>query len=275
MIRYLINTARPLIFSTAPPPPAVAGALAALELLGSGPTACERLKANARVLRRALADEGFPVPRTARCTSCRSSSASERAAMRLCQAGDRARRVRTGDPPADGRAGELAAAAHGDGLPHPRRAASCGTRARPGGAARIGLDPRRSARRCGACDAERRAGPDVERHGRDRGAASPADGAEARAIRRPLRPRTRARTRVEEPARATPSAPSAPFDIERETRRHPRGLALAADGRAAARVRGLLVTGTDTGVGKTHPERRADRGDGGRGRAGQARTSRS
>jgi 8-amino-7-oxononanoate synthase len=61
MVRYLINTARSLIFSTAPPPPAVAGALAALELLRERPHRVERLRSNARVLRRALAAEGFPV----------------------------------------------------------------------------------------------------------------------------------------------------------------------------------------------------------------------
>ena len=61
MVRYLINTARSLIFSTAPGPPAVAGALAALELLAERPHRVERLRSNARVLRRALADEGFPV----------------------------------------------------------------------------------------------------------------------------------------------------------------------------------------------------------------------
>jgi 8-amino-7-oxononanoate synthase len=61
MVRYLLNTARSLIFSTAPPPPAVAGALAALELLRERPHRVERLRSNARVLRRALAAEGFPV----------------------------------------------------------------------------------------------------------------------------------------------------------------------------------------------------------------------
>jgi glycine C-acetyltransferase/8-amino-7-oxononanoate synthase len=61
MIRYLINTARSLIFSTAPPPPAVAGALAALDLLRQRPHRMERLRSNARALRRALAEEGFPV----------------------------------------------------------------------------------------------------------------------------------------------------------------------------------------------------------------------
>jgi 8-amino-7-oxononanoate synthase len=62
MIRYLLNTARSLIFSTAPPPPAVAGALAALELLRERPHRVQRLRSNARVMRRALAAEGFPVP---------------------------------------------------------------------------------------------------------------------------------------------------------------------------------------------------------------------
>lgn len=61
MIRYLVNTARSLIFSTAPGPPAVAGALAALELVQERPHRMERLRSNARVLRRALAEEGFPV----------------------------------------------------------------------------------------------------------------------------------------------------------------------------------------------------------------------
>jgi 8-amino-7-oxononanoate synthase len=61
MIRYLINTARSLIFSTAPGPPAVAGALAALELLQERPHRVERLRAAARTLRKALVTEGFPV----------------------------------------------------------------------------------------------------------------------------------------------------------------------------------------------------------------------
>ena len=63
-IRYLINTARPLIFSTAPPPPAIAGALAALELLEERPHRVQRLRSNARVLRRALTREGLPAQDT-------------------------------------------------------------------------------------------------------------------------------------------------------------------------------------------------------------------
>ena len=61
MVRYLVNCARPLIFSTAPAPPAAAGALAALELLQERPHRVERLRSHARTLRRALAAEGFPV----------------------------------------------------------------------------------------------------------------------------------------------------------------------------------------------------------------------
>jgi glycine C-acetyltransferase/8-amino-7-oxononanoate synthase len=61
MVRYLVNSARSLIFSTALGPPAVAGALAALELLKERPHRIWRLRSNARVLRAALADEGFPV----------------------------------------------------------------------------------------------------------------------------------------------------------------------------------------------------------------------
>jgi 8-amino-7-oxononanoate synthase len=61
MIRYLLNTSRSFIFSTAPSPPAVAGALAALDLLEERPHRVERLAANARALRRSLAAEGFPV----------------------------------------------------------------------------------------------------------------------------------------------------------------------------------------------------------------------
>ena len=61
MAKYLINTARTLIFSTALSPPAVAAAMAALELLREQPRRVEKLQHNARVLRDALAAEGVPV----------------------------------------------------------------------------------------------------------------------------------------------------------------------------------------------------------------------
>jgi glycine C-acetyltransferase/8-amino-7-oxononanoate synthase len=59
--QYLVNTARTLIYSTAPPPPAIAGALAALELLSEQPRRVDKLRANARTLRSELAAAGLPV----------------------------------------------------------------------------------------------------------------------------------------------------------------------------------------------------------------------
>jgi glycine C-acetyltransferase/8-amino-7-oxononanoate synthase len=62
MASYLVNTARTLIFSTGPPPPSVAAALAALELLREEPRQVERLRRNARVLRDTLTEQGFDLP---------------------------------------------------------------------------------------------------------------------------------------------------------------------------------------------------------------------
>jgi 8-amino-7-oxononanoate synthase len=56
-IDFLVNTARPFIFSTAPPPSSVAAAAAALELVS--PHRVERLQANASRFRAALAAEGL------------------------------------------------------------------------------------------------------------------------------------------------------------------------------------------------------------------------
>jgi 8-amino-7-oxononanoate synthase len=57
--RYLVNAARTFIFSAALPPPTVAGALAALDLLEERPHRPERLQTNAEILRRALREEGL------------------------------------------------------------------------------------------------------------------------------------------------------------------------------------------------------------------------
>jgi 8-amino-7-oxononanoate synthase len=54
---FLVNSARPFIFSTAPPPPSVAAAAAALELVSAHRV--ERLQANASRFREALAAEGL------------------------------------------------------------------------------------------------------------------------------------------------------------------------------------------------------------------------
>ena len=62
IIDLLVNSARSLIFSTAPPPPAVAGAQAALELLIEQPRRLEKLQAAAATLRTELGAAGIPVP---------------------------------------------------------------------------------------------------------------------------------------------------------------------------------------------------------------------
>jgi 7-keto-8-aminopelargonate synthetase-like enzyme len=59
LIDYLLNTARPFIFSTAPPPPAMSAAAAALQILEQEPQRVEALHANAVALRGALEDEGL------------------------------------------------------------------------------------------------------------------------------------------------------------------------------------------------------------------------
>jgi 8-amino-7-oxononanoate synthase len=56
-IDFLVNAARPFVFSTAPPPPSVAAAAAALELVSA--RRVERLRSNAAALRAALASEGL------------------------------------------------------------------------------------------------------------------------------------------------------------------------------------------------------------------------
>jgi glycine C-acetyltransferase/8-amino-7-oxononanoate synthase len=58
-IDFLLNTARPFVFSTAPPPAAVGAAIASLELLRAQPDRVERLQANAAILRSALAAAGL------------------------------------------------------------------------------------------------------------------------------------------------------------------------------------------------------------------------
>ncbi len=59
LVDFLINSARPFIFSTAPPPASVAAARAALELLADRPERVERLRANAAALREGLRSEGL------------------------------------------------------------------------------------------------------------------------------------------------------------------------------------------------------------------------
>lgn len=59
--RTLAACTRTLLYSTAPSPPAIAGALAALELVAEQPRRIDKLHANADALREELAREGFDV----------------------------------------------------------------------------------------------------------------------------------------------------------------------------------------------------------------------
>src|SRR6185436_9570367 len=85
MARYLTNAARPFVFSTAPPPPAVAGASAALALLEGEPRRVEKLRCNVRVLREALAEEGFALGEEDRTPIVPLVLGDARATMRACE----------------------------------------------------------------------------------------------------------------------------------------------------------------------------------------------
>jgi 8-amino-7-oxononanoate synthase len=61
LVDFLVNSARPFIFSTAPPPSVVGAALAALEVLEAEPELVVRLQENAETLRSALAIQGLEV----------------------------------------------------------------------------------------------------------------------------------------------------------------------------------------------------------------------
>ena len=271
MVRYLINTARPLIFSTAPPPPAVAGALAALELLRERPHRVQRLRSNARALRGALAEEGFPVAdgRDAHRPADRGRGARGDAPL---PGGDRAGRVRPGDPPADGAGRNLPPAPdrRWPRTPPP----SCETAARVLGevARAMGLDP--AAIGPPSSSAARRlepAIPDDEEPMPDAEpfipAAPPADSRTWNA-RPPPPSSTPGASAWQQPCERDVRVP---FDAEhaagrRRTRRRtvwtgrtPRSTSSArppsparpSSTPPAALVRGLFITGTDTGAGKT------------------------
>jgi 8-amino-7-oxononanoate synthase len=141
MVRYLVNTARPLIFSTAPSPPSVAGALAALELLEAEPALVSHLHGAAHTLREGLAAEGFAVLESDMHIVPLVVGDSEQA-MRLCQGalerGVFAQAIR---PPtvADGTARLRLAAMASHGAEELRQAA----RALGDAARELGLDPTR------------------------------------------------------------------------------------------------------------------------------------
>ena len=83
IVDLLINTARPFIFSTAPPPPAIGAALAALDLLEAEPELVDRLQANAALLRRSLSAEGLEVGGATQVVPVQVGEA--KATMELCE----------------------------------------------------------------------------------------------------------------------------------------------------------------------------------------------
>ena len=83
IVDLLVNTARPFIFSTAPPPPAIGAALAALALLESEPELVDRLQANAVLLRRSLSVEGLEAGGAAQVVPVQVGEAE--ATMELCE----------------------------------------------------------------------------------------------------------------------------------------------------------------------------------------------
>jgi glycine C-acetyltransferase/8-amino-7-oxononanoate synthase len=64
IVDYLVNHARPFVFSTALPPPSVGAAAAALDLLEAEPERVERLQANTASLRAGLRAEGLAAERS-------------------------------------------------------------------------------------------------------------------------------------------------------------------------------------------------------------------
>jgi 8-amino-7-oxononanoate synthase len=59
IVELLVNVARPFIFSTALPPPAVGAAMAAMAILDSQPGMVEHLRRNGAILREALVERGL------------------------------------------------------------------------------------------------------------------------------------------------------------------------------------------------------------------------
>ena len=145
IVELLVNTARPFIFSTAPPPPSVGAALAALSVLvaraGPGRAAAPQCGHASRGAR----DPGSGHERLQ--DADRPGDGRRRAARgHPLRARARGARLRPGDPAADRPEGQLAPAPHRDGEPPQRGAAG----RRRGDRTRGRGDRRRRARQRGA-----------------------------------------------------------------------------------------------------------------------------
>ena len=226
LAQLLVNTARPFIFSTAPPPPAVAGALAALELLAEQPQRVDKLQANADALRDELAREGFDVAgSTTQIVPLVVGDAEQ--AMRICELaierGVFAQAIRPPTVPG----GHVAPAAGGDGV------------AQQGGAARgrAGARPRRAAGRLPS-------GRGRPRRGRARGGQA--------AVRRPVRHRAPGRVGAARACAASSSPAPTPASARPSSpRRWPRRCGRAACDVAAFKP---VVTGLDEPEGDRPPD---------------------
>ena len=208
-VRYLLNTSRSFIFSTAPPPPSIAGALAALELLEERPHRVERLNANARALRRALSLAGFDVAE-GDMHIVPLVVGDERDTLRLCQEsiehGVFAQAIRPPTVPAGTSRLRLAAMASHTATDM-RLAAEVLAKA----ARRLGLDPRQIGTPQGEPEPAEQLAPEIER--------------EAQPAMQPARPAPAAPFDAEQPRPRRPPAPTgtdsgdaaAPFDGERES----------------------------------------------------------
>jgi 7-keto-8-aminopelargonate synthetase-like enzyme len=84
VVDLLVNTARPFIFSTALPPPALGAALAALAALSSRPGLVEQLRRNAATLREALVGQGLDTG-ASRTQIVPVIAGDERRALALCE----------------------------------------------------------------------------------------------------------------------------------------------------------------------------------------------
>lgn len=213
MTRYLLNTARSFIFSTAPPPPAVAGALAALDLLEQRPHRVERLAANARALRRSLAAEGFQVPE-GDMHIVPLIVGEERDTMRLCQAaieqGVFAQAIRPPTVPAGTSRLRLAAMASHTASDMRLAAGVLASAAR-----KLGLDPSELGSPLAPEPAAEPDEPALEEwHERD---ARSAQRAEARPPAVPFDVEAPRPRRPPAPARAETAGEGVPFDGERES----------------------------------------------------------
>ncbi len=210
MVRYLINSSRSFIFSTAPPPPAVAGALAALELLEERPHRVERLSANARVLRRALALEGFLVAE-GDMHIVPLIVGDERDAVRLCQAaiegGVFAQAIRPPTVPAGTSRLRLAAMASHTASDMRMAATVLAAAAR-----KLGLDPSEMGPPLLEADPEEAVEAEAEHDSGELVTASAAAAPSAPFDVEQPRPR-----RPPAPPDASEGAANAPFDVERET----------------------------------------------------------